>query len=256
MKSKINEKDNFNNFNNKMNRNSLGFEKFKIKKIKYSNAEYKKKIDEILQKLLIDTLKSKTKNFKNINNNIKINFKLQSKNPTPFQIYERIKSIKLKHIANDNKKFDNIRLTHINKSSSISTSTKHLQNPKASKKIYMRNKLKFISPFRKRFLNNKVNSFGKTFLLNDNSNDLSDFSNWFIKNDIIRKDNKIKNNIGRNTKIKISNLKIKKDNNKKNNLSNDNISFYEIQNNNKMKNLPIINKNNSQQIILHTQNSR
>ena len=249
MNSRFNENEVVKQHNKKININNFNFEKFKIRKIKCSNAEYKKKIDKILQNLLVDFYKSKSQKFK-IN---KINYKLNNKKilkPTPFQIYEKIKSVKL-NISRD-KKFDKFYLTPNKKSSSVSTSTKHLQNSKTSKNFYRKeNKFRFIAP-KKKFFNKRINSFAKNIKLNDYSNDYADFSNWVIKNDIKKDKNNIKKNIGRNIKIKINNLKIKNEFHKQNNLSNDNISFYKIRNNNKMKNLPLINKSVSQQTIIKT----
>ena len=129
--------------------NSFSLEKFKIKKIRCTQAEYRKKIEKRFKQLLID----KKKIFFDENNllhnhlHIKKNFR-----PTPFQIYEKIKMSNVHKIKGNNLK--KLCLSPKVRSSSISINANILQSEKHKQSVNQKEKklnyFKYYSPLRER----------------------------------------------------------------------------------------------------------
>ena len=207
--------------------NCLNLNKFKIIKIRNTRAEYKKKIDDILKNLLIDSYKSKTQKKQYLCNDSNIYYYLKIKKhikPTPFQIYEKIKSkriIKLKRNENNNYKFKQFYLSPVNKTSNYPNNNK-FEMPQTKKNIKISN-----------ISNSRINSFTNKRMPNDDSGD-NFYPKLFIRNEIIKNfkkdnENKYLTKIGfyKNGKNKF--------------LIERNLSLY-----NNIKNLPKINKSVSQ----------
>ena len=234
--------------------NSLKFEKFKLRKLICSNAEYKKKFDSVVKKLILEIYNTKNGKNKNMKENNKINLHFMKKKvkPTPFQIYEQIKSHKINNSRENH--FGKLFLSPNTKKSSISTSTKNLNRNKFCKINSKYRYFSFISPLKKRINKTRNSSFGNNINLCENSNDLTDFSKLIIKNYRINKDknSNLRNIYRRNVENNISSFKTNNDFFKKSFLSNENLSFYKIKNKKPQRNLPKISKSLSQQIHLKT----
>ena len=220
--------------------NSLKFEKFKLRKLKISNAEYKKKIDNIVKNLILEIYNinsGKNKNMKE-NNKINIHFMKKKVKPTPFQIYEKIKSHKLNNSRENN--FKKFSLSPIAKTSYISTSTKNINKNNFYKINNKYRYINYISPIKKRNNKTRNNLFDKNINLNENSNELT----LILKNYKVNKNknNNLKNIIGRNIENNLSNYKTKNDFYKKSFLSSENLFFYKKINKKNQRNLPKIEK--------------
>ena len=241
-----------NRANKEINRiNNLKFEKFKIRKLEYSKAEYKNKIDKIIKNLLIESYRPNHR----LKENKKINCKLIKRiiKPTPFQIYEKIKSLKFN--ISIEKSYDKLCLSPNTKSSSISTTTNNLFFNKNNLNKN-ENKLKFTkyySPVKAKICRNRT-FFGKKNKFNENSKDFIDFSKLIIKNDIVKVKAKINDKIiyRRNIKSYFDKYKTKNDFYKKSFSNNENISFCKTNNKRNNKNLPIIGKSLSFEAIIKT----
>lgn len=225
--------------------NCLNLNKFKIIKIRNTRAEYKKKIDDILKNLLIDSYKSKTQKKQYLCNDSNIYYYLKIKKhikPTPFQIYEKIKSkriIKLKRNENNNYKFKQFYLSPVNKTSNYPNNNK-FEMPQTKKNIYKKinvlRRINYFTPTKEKISNisnSRINSFTNKRMPNDDSGD-NFYPKLFIKNEIIKNfkkdnENKYLTKIGfyKNGKNKF--------------LIERNLSLY-----NNIKNLPKINKSVSQ----------
>jgi hypothetical protein len=225
--------------------NCLNLNKFKIIKFRNTRAEYKKKIDDILKNLLIDSYKSKTQKKQYLCNDSNIYYYLKIKKhikPTPFQIYEKIKSkriIKLKRNENNNYKFNQFYLSPVNKTSNYPNNNK-FEMPQTKKNIYKKinvlRRINYFTPTKEKISNisnSRINSFTNKRMPNDDSGD-NFYPKLFIKNEIIKNfkkdnENKYLTKIGfyKNGKNKF--------------LIERNLSLY-----NNIKNLPKINKSVSQ----------
>ena len=241
-----------NKANKKINRiNNLKFEKFKIRKLDYSKAQYKNKIDKIIKNLLVETYQPNHQQ----KENKKINFQLIKRmiKPTPFQIYEKIKSRKFNFSIE--KSYDKLCLSPNKTSSSTSTATNNLFFNKNNLNKN-ENKLKFTkyySPLKAKIFRNRT-FFGKKNKFNENSKDLIEFSNFVIKNDIVKGRAKIDDKIiyGRNIKSYLDKYKTKNDFYKKSFSNNENISFYKTNNKRNNKNLHMIGGSISFEAIIRT----
>ena len=236
--------------------NSFSLDKFKIKKIRCTQAEYRKKIEKRFKQLLIDK-----KNIFFDENNILHNRLHIKKNfrPTPFQIYEKIKMSNIHKVKGNNLKklclSPNVRTSSISINANIFQREKYKQsvNQKENKLKYF----KYYSPLRERIA--KL-SFYKKYKLNNSDNTEDDFSNMIIKNDLTKNENKnkmkygMKKIIGRNNNFDINFINKYKTNDyfyKKSFLNKDNFSFYNSKNDNiRFRNIPKINNSISQQLII------
>lgn len=234
--------------------NSFSLEKFKIKKIRCTQAEYRKKIEKRFKQLLID----KKKIFFDENNllhnhlHIKTNFR-----PTPFQIYEKIKMSNVHKIKGNNLK--KLCLSPKVRSSSISINANILQSEKHKQSVNQKEKklnyFKYYSPLRER---NAKLSYNKKYKLNNSDNTEDDFSNMIIQNDLTKNKKKKKYNmkdlIGRNNNLDINFIDKYKTNDyfyKKSFLNKDNFSFYNSKNDNiRFRNIPKNDNSISQQLII------
>jgi hypothetical protein len=227
--------------------NCLNLNKFKIVKIRNTRAEYKKKIDDILKNLLIDSYKSKTQKKQYLSNDSSMHYYLKIKKHiklTPFQIYEKIKSkriIKLKRNENNNYKFNQFYLSPVNKTSNYPNNNNFEIPPK--KNIYKKNnvlkRFNYFTPTREKISNisnSRINSVTNKKVPNDDSGD-NFYPKLFIKNEINKNFKKNKENkfYTKNGFYKIGKNKL---------LIERNLSSY-----NNIKNLPKINKSVSQQSL-------
>ena len=231
-------------------KNYLNFEKFKIKRIRCSQVEYKEKINAIVNKLLINTYKVKTDRKNYFDDNEKNSYYLNIKKiikPTPYQIYEKIKLQKKKKILKKREnKYEHLSLSLINKSSFNSTNNYNskvfsIGNNFKNGNVFKKN---FFSQIKKRIL--KCNNFyTKKSELTDSSNNFTEFSKLIIKNDLIKNNNNNdiyngKNIIERND---INKFKTKSNFYKKLILNHENSSFLYLRNNHNLENFPKINRN-------------
>ena len=184
--------------------NYLNLNKFKIIKIRNTRAEYKKKIDDILKNLLIDSYKSKTQKKQYLCNDNNMYYYLKIKKhikPTPFQIYEKIKSkriIKLKRNGNNNYKFKQFYLSPVNKTSNYPNNN-NFEIPQTKKNIYKKynvlRRFNYFTPTKEKISNisnSRINSVTNKRVPNDDSGD-NFYPKLFIRNEIIKnfkKDNK------------------------------------------------------------------
>ena len=233
------------NKNSKQN-NCLNLNKFKIIKIRNTRAEYKKKIDEILKHLLIVSYKSKTQKKQYLCNDSNMLYYLKIKKhikPTPFQVYEKIKSkriIKLKRNENNNYKLNRFYLSPVNKTSNYPNKNK-FETPQSkkniNKKINIFRRFNYFSPIKEKISNisnSRISSVTNKRVPNDDSGD-NLYPKLCIRNELFK-------NYNKDNKNKFL-TKIRFYKNKKNNiLIERNLSFH-----NKIKNLPKINKSVSQQ---------
>ena len=241
--------------NNEHKSESFRLENLKIKKIRYTQDQYKIKIDKVVRKLLLDTYRLKSQNNVYFDEKNLLHYQIKIKKilkPTPFQIHEKIKSFRSNKKKENN--IDKLRLSpHTNKSS-ISTNTNNFK-----KNIFIKstnkkdNKLRYtnyISPLRKRISKITKESFNKKDKPSNNSDNIKDFSKMIIKNDLTTNNNKynMKTINGRNNNI--NGYKINKNIYIKNFLPNESYSFRLLKKKIKLKNLPQIPKSISQQLIV------
>ena len=227
--------------NNEQKNASFSLENLKIKKIKYTQDQYKIKIDKVVRKLLLDTYRLKSQNNVYFDENNLLHYQIQIKKisrPTPFQIYEKIKSFRNNKIKDNN--LDKLRLSPQTLKSSISANTNNFKKNIFIKSINKKeNKFRYtnyISPLRKRISKITKELINKKDKLS-NSDNIKDFSKMIIKNDLTTNNNKynMKTINGRN--ININGYKTNKNLYKKNFLPNESYSFRLLKKKIKLKNL-------------------